>query len=201
MMTMGKTLRPRRTTPNPPLPATDHSVPASTAITPTSAHVIVKQRWRSMPMAIATCWSSAMARSARPQRLPWKNHVTPAMAAPATTAVTSFSVERTRPPMTIGSAGMGSGMRRGMPARASEAVPRSNAPRPSVTMINEISGRPTSERSTRRLKAKPSKIIAADAAASAPATPSPNRWKPAPPRPAATIVHSPRAKLTIREAL
>ena len=68
-------------------------------------------------------------------------------------------------------------------------------------MISEISGRPTSRRSTTRLKASATTIMPAHAKPMAPATPSPSAWRPVAASREPTIAHSPSAKLIMREAL
>src|SRR5438034_741471 len=87
-----------------------------------------------------------MARKATPARLAWKNHVTSAIAATAIAAATSLSLAIASPCTVMGAPGIGSAMRRGTSPRAIAAPPRRNAPRPSVTMISEMSGPPTGGR-------------------------------------------------------
>ena len=53
MITMGNTLSPTSTTPNPPPETTVQRTPARTDSVPTMAHVIEKYRSMSMPAAIA----------------------------------------------------------------------------------------------------------------------------------------------------
>jgi hypothetical protein len=68
-------------------------------------------------------------------------------------------------------------------------------------MMTPISGRPTSRRSTTRLKASAKATIAALAIASAPAGPSPAPYIPTADRREPNMTHSPSAKLIMREAL
>src|SRR5713101_5616043 len=102
---------------------------------------------------MATCWSLAMARSASPVRLPWKNQLRAAMHAPAMAAATSLSGETGTPWMTTGSRGRGRAIPPGTPANTRAAEPRMKIPRPIVTMISESSDRLNSRRRTTRLKA------------------------------------------------
>jgi len=99
------------------------------------------------------------------------------------------------------SSGTGRGRRDGMPANASAAAPRMNAPRPMVTMISEIRGRPTNRRSTMRLKSTASVTMPAHPRPSDPASPRPKPCTPTATSRDASIIHSPRAKLIIRAAL
>ncbi len=154
-----------------------------------------------MPIAIAICWSSAMARSASPVRLRRKNQLTTATQTVAIAAVRSFSGESGRPPAMSGSDGKGSGIALGIPPSTRGVAPRMSMPRPRVTMITEIIGRPTSRRRTSRLKTRAPATVAAHARPMAPASPRPIAWRPVATSREPSIAHSPSAKLTMREVL
>jgi hypothetical protein len=74
-------------------------------------------------------------------------------------------------------------------------------PTPIVTMISESSDRWNSGRRTTRLKRSASPIMATQATPSAPPSPAPSMWLAAAAIREPTIVHSPTAKLIMREAL
>ena len=116
-----------------------------------------------------------MARNATPVRVQRKAAVTAATAAAATTPATSLSMDTKRPPTSSTRWGKGRGTPPGIPRKSSAAPPRMSAPRPSVTMMSETTGRPTRRRSTSRLKSTANPIIPTQAASSAPGSPSANR--------------------------
>ena len=123
------------------------------------------------------------------------------MHAAAIIAATSLSIETGTPRMTSGSRGTGDVIREGMPAKTMAAEPRSKIPRPIVTMIDESSDWPNSRRRTTRLKAIASATMPTHASPSAPPSPNPNPWRPDATIRDASMIHSPTAKLIMREAL
>jgi hypothetical protein len=102
---------------------------------------------------------------------------------------------------TSGSTGNGDAIRAGMPAKTTVAAPRMKMPTPSVSMISESSELCSSGRRTTRLKKSARATTPAQATTTAPPRPSPNAWLAAPAVRAPSIVHSPTAKLIMREAL
>jgi hypothetical protein len=142
-----------------------------------------------------------MARSASPVRLNRKKAVTTVMQVIAIVAATSRPAGISTPYTSSGSDGIGSGMAPGMAPNTREVAPRIHEPRPRVTMIREISGRPTMWRRTSRLKARAPTTMPADAAPMALASPSPAAWIPVATSRAPSIASSPSAKLTAPDAL
>jgi hypothetical protein len=123
------------------------------------------------------------------------------MAAAATTRATTRAGAIRMPCITSGSSEMNSGNAAGMPPKRRGASPRITAPSPRVTMMTLISGRPTSRRSTTRLKASASATMPAPAKARAPAGPNPAACSPTAARREPYITHSPSAKLIMPDAL
>src|SRR5258705_186928 len=76
---IGNTLSPTMSTLGPPPALNVHRTPVTTDRAPAIAHVIARWPGTSIPTASATCWSSAMARMASPDRVNRKNAPTPAM--------------------------------------------------------------------------------------------------------------------------
>src|SRR3989442_9162308 len=149
---------------------------------------------------MATCWSSAMARSATPARLTRKNTPTATSMTAAMAAASTLSAATGTPWMMSGSVGTGSPILPGMPANTIADAPRIRAPRPIVIMISEISGRLTSRRSTSRLKTSAAPTMTAALPPTAATRPTPSPWIPVATNREPSMSHSPRAKFIMREA-
>src|SRR5262245_4561359 len=142
-----------------------------------------------------------MARSATPARLTRKNTPTATSVTAAMAAASTLSAATGTPWMMSGSVGIGSPILPGMPANTIAEAPRIRAPRPIVIMISEISGRPTSRRSTSRLKTSAAPTMTAALPPTAATRPTPSPWIPVATSREPSMSHSPRAKFIMREAL